>query len=138
MPFVREECYNKIVWCGKGRKPSGVKNNNIYTVTGTRYECLKQGIGAGKYSEKKKNIPSNSIRNIKYVGEEYEKRFKSRGIKTLTQLVKIFRGLNADEKRRLLQSFLKKGNGYDGRAYNNILLYLDSKNIKKLPACFKK
>lgn len=133
MSFNKEDCYVKKVWCGNGSKP----NSKKYTKNGTRYECLKQGFGAGKYTEKRSNLPATSLQQISYIGDKHEKSLKRKGISTTTELVKTMRSMKVEEKEVFLKKTLKSGRKHDGRAYNNVLLFLYAKGVRRLPTCTK-
>ncbi len=134
MPFNSDKCVIPTVWCGKGNKPFR-KGDNVYTRTGTRTECMKKGFGAGMFTEKNKNIPKTSLRNIKYVGEEYESRFKNKGIKTLKQLISRMRSMSPKQIEKFLKNIFSKNTGFDGRSYNSTLLFLYRHGNGDLPQC---
>lgn len=134
--YIREECYPKTVWCGKGNVPSRPKSNKVYTRRGTPYECLRIGFGGGKYSEIKSRLPHGSLQKIKYIGEVYESRFKDEGIDNLSDLIGEFRYTSFIEKKNLLTRILtREGGGLDTRAYNSVLLFLDDHGVGQLPGC---
>lgn len=137
MSFNFEECAIPTVWCGDGRRPKRKKDSEtVYYRTGSRYECMKKGFGAGMYTEKKKNLPASSIQQIKYVGEVYEKRFRLKGIKNLRGLHKHLQNSSSFQTQSLLQGvFTKKGGTLDRRAYNSTLMYLYRHGIGNLPRC---
>jgi hypothetical protein len=138
MPFAEKDCYIKTVWCGKGPKPVGLTKGKKYTKKGTSFECLRQGIGAGVYTERKKNLAATSLQNISYVGDLTERKLRARGIRTIAQLLTRLRGLDANGKRDFLRRALRKEEGgYDGRAFNSILVFAHSRGVTRLPPCKK-
>jgi len=78
--FDLSECAIPTVWCGRGNPPKRrAGDDKYYYKTGDRYECMQKGFGAGMHTERKKNLPENSLQQIKYVGDVYEKKFKGAG-----------------------------------------------------------
>lgn len=134
MSYDIEKCVIKKVWCGNGAIP--VAKANQYSRKGTRTECLKQGIGAGVYSERRKHLPANSLQQIPYVGEKMEQKFKDAGIKTTDDLVKKLQKKTPEYKKVLLQTILRdKKNKLNKKAYNSTIKYLYEKGILNLPSC---
>lgn len=130
------KCIEYSVWCGKGPIPSNTTNNKKYYRKGKPEECLKIGFGAGYYSEVKKNLSLTSLRQIKYVGEKYEKNFRKEKIGTITTLITKMKKLSAVQKRTfLLKIFKRQGAGLDKRAYNATILFLHTKGVGNLPSC---
>jgi hypothetical protein len=86
--FNINKCLIPTIYCGKGSYKSASPSNNYskYTKKGSPSECIKKGIGAGIYIEKKKNLTKTSLQNIPYIGPVYEKKFKSHKITTLAKL----------------------------------------------------
>jgi len=131
MPFDRKKCIFKGVYCGTKQL-----DRTKYTRKGTGYECLKQGFGAGEYSNRKKSLPENSLQLIKYVGPVFETNFKKKRIGSTTSLINKMRGMSAVEKRNVLKSVFTRSNGcVDYRGYNSLLLFLDSAGVSRLPKC---
>lgn len=136
--FDASLCAIPTVYCGKNKQsPKKVTGENYYYVRkGTSYECMKKGFGAGMGEERRKNLPSNSLQNIKYIGPVYAQNFASKGIKTIANLIKFAQTKGI---KKLLHQVLKKSNGIlDTKAYNSTLLFLyKSGSIKNLPRCKK-
>jgi len=136
-----EDCLIPTVWCGNNK----IKKNNDYSQgvryirLGTRYECLKKGIGTGiNINENKNGIPNGSIRNIKYIGEIYEKKLSVRGVDTLDDLREQSRIMSVKNFEKFLKTTLvKKNKKIDYRAYNSVILWLHKQGISKLPKCKK-
>lgn len=139
MAFDPKKCDIPTIWCGEADKPPKKrKDGSYYYKTGTRYECMKKGFGAGKHSEIKEGLPKNSLRQIKYVGEKHEKNFKKKGVYNTNNLVKECEGLTEDQIKKLLKKVLVKSDGkLDTRAYNCVLLYLYRHGVGHLPSCKK-
>lgn len=137
--FKKEDCYLPTIWCGESDElPKKGKNDTYYYKVGSRYECLKQGFGAGTHTERKQNLPTNSLEQIKYVGPEYDAAFRKEGIKNVDQLVREMNSKTASGIDGFLKKVLTKSNGVvDMRAYNSILLYLYRNGNGNLPACKK-
>lgn len=132
--FNPKECEIPKIWCGKGNKPSS------YSKTGTPYDCMKIGFGAGMHIERNKHLPPNSLQNIKYVGETFEKKFVKKGIKNIPELLKYATKSSKPQIENLLKEvFMRKKVGLDQRAYNSTLLYLYGHGIAsiKIPKCTK-
>jgi hypothetical protein len=139
MSFDVDRCSIPTVWCGSKSMPSRKKGEDKYYVRrGTPHECMKIGVGAGIYSERKKGIPATSLQNIKYVGEVYEKNFMKKRIRSLNELIKYASThSSADIKKTLSSVFKKKGGAIDQRAYNSTLMYIYRRGIHELPQCLK-
>ncbi len=136
------KCAIPSYYCGKNTTiPKRKKTDEVYYVRhGTPYECLKKGFGAGSIIEKNKNLSKNSLQQIKYVGEKYENAFKTRGIKTISNLLENAKINNSHSNSKLLKAvFVKKDGVIDKRAYNSTILFLYNNNIntKNLPECDK-
>jgi len=135
--FVETECIIPEIWCGNANK-SPKKKGSIYYKTGTRYECMKKGFGAGTHIERKSKLPANSLQNIKYVGEKHETIFKTSGIKTISQLVSQMKLKTTSEAESILKRILTKSNGIlDVKAYNSTSLYLYRHGVSSAPPCQK-
>jgi len=134
-----ENCSIPAVWCGKGNIPSRKHEDEKYYIRrGTPYECMKVGIGAGIYSERKKDISSHSLQNIKYIGDVYENNFKKENIHNLEELLEYMGTHSIPQiKKNLIRVFTKKGGIVDQRAYNSTLMFVYKRNFKDLPPCFK-
>ncbi len=135
--FKESECIIPQIWCGDASTPPK-KKGTIYSRTGTRYECLKQGFGAGTHTERKNYLPAKSVQQIKYIGPEHEKNFKAAGIKTTTDLIKQTSSKTSSQIEILLKRILVKSNGVlDGKSYNCVVLYLYQHGVANVPACKK-
>jgi hypothetical protein len=139
MSFDIDECAIPTKWCGNGappkRKPGDMK---YYTGVGSRYDCMKIGFGAGMSKEKKRNLPSNSLQQISYVGDVYEKKFKKVGIRNLDDLRREITSRTTRESAGLLKRiFTKKGGVLDKKAYNSTVMYFYSHGVGSLPRCSK-
>ena len=137
--FDEKKCDIPTIWCGESDKPPKKrKDGSYYYKTGTRYECMKKGFGAGSSIEKKEHRPKDSLQQIKYIGEKHEKNFKKKGIKTTTALIKYCKGKDPKEIEKFLKGALKNSNGVtDTRSYNCVLLYLYKHGTGNLPSCVK-
>lgn len=137
--FKEKDCYLPTIWCGESDTlPKKGKNDTYYRKVGSRYECLKQGFGAGTYTERKQNLPAKSLEQIKYIGPEHNSAFQAEGINNLDQLVRETSTRSASSIEKLLKSILTKSNKViDMRAYNSILLYLYRHGNSNLPVCKK-
>ena len=137
--FKKEDCYLPTIWCGESNTlPKKGRGDTYYKKVGTRYECLKQGFGAGTHTERKQNLPVDSLEQIKYIGPEHSLSFKRKGIKSLDQLIKEMSTKSASGIEGFLKKVLSKSNNViDMRAYNSVLLYLYRNGNSNLPACKK-
>ena len=137
--FKKEDCYLPTVWCGESDTlPKKGKNDTYYYKVGSRYECLKQGFGAGTHTERKQSLPVKSLEQIKYIGELHNKAFEAEGIKNVDQLVREMSTKSAAGIEGFLKRVLAKSNGVvDMRAYNSVLLYLYRNGNSNLPPCKK-
>ena len=136
--FNIRRCAIPSTWCGKGNLPPRKNADRIYyTRRGTPYECLRKGIGTGKYTERKNYLSGNSLQHIKYVGEKYEKNFRTKlNIRTTTQLInKMKNKTRGYIFKELIKVFTKSSGGIDGRAYNSTILFLYDNGIIILPDC---
>jgi len=135
MSFEIEKCAIPTVWCGKGAPPKR-KGLKWYSKTGSRYECMKKGFGAGTVAEKRKHLPDNSLQQIPYVGDVYEKKFKRNGISNTGQLLQEAQNRSRTGLRTLLQRiFTKRRGGLDKRAYNSTIVFLYQHGIGHVPSC---
>lgn len=137
--FDPKKCDIPTIWCGNSDKPPKKhKDGSYYYKTGSRYECMKKGFGAGSNTEKKANLPVNSLQQIKYIGETHEQNFKKSGIKTTTALKSHCRGLAPKDIEKFLKGILKNSKGItDLRAYNCVLMYLYTNGLGNVPSCKK-
>ena len=98
---------------------------SYYTKKGSPAECIKKGIGAGIYIEKKKNITKTSLQNIPYVGPVFEKNFKKHKISTIKKLLDTIEDMTTSQIKKLLTKVFTKSNGQvDNKGYNSTILYL--------------
>lgn len=135
--FREEDCLIPEIWCGESSIPSR-KKGKLYYKTGTRYECMKKGFGAGMYTEKRSNLPPVSLMKISYVEEKHEELFKKIGIKSTKQLVEEMRLRTSKEISYILTKILKKDNGeLNEKAYNSVVLYLYRHGVGGVPKCKK-
>jgi len=137
--FKLSDCAIPQLWCGESATPPK-KNDPLskYYKTGSRYECLKKGIGAGTHIERNKSLPVKSLQQIKYVGETHESNFKKVGIKDTTALVREMKTKTSTEIESILKRVLAKSNGpLDQRAYNSVIVYLYQHGNGGVPACKK-
>lgn len=135
--FDIKDCAIPQIWCGESETPPK-KKGDVYYKTGSRYECLKKGFGAGKHTERKENLDADSLQQIKYVGDKHEADMKKRGINNISDLLAKCRKNTLEQNKSLLQDILTKSNKViDARAYNSTLLYLYSRGITKIPTCQK-
>jgi len=134
MSFRVEDCIIPTIWCGNGSVPT----NKKYKGAGTPYKCLQKGFGAGKFTEINKTLPSDSLRQIKYVGEKYEAKLKTAGISTLNELKSFAKKSSKTGIEIILKrAFTNSSKKIDYRAYNSTLEYLYKSKVSKLPQCKK-
>lgn len=132
-----KSCGIPTVYCGKGKIPKNTMDYK-YTGKGTPFECMKKGYGAGMYTQHKKSLPANSLQQIKYVGETYEKKFKRRGIRTTTKLISHAGELSTEYLKELLQTvFMKKNGVVDRKAYNSCIVFLYRHGVGHIPKCLR-
>lgn len=135
--FSEADCIIPEIWCGNDNTPPR-KKGSIYYKTGTRYECMKKGFGAGTHIERNSNLPTTSLQQIKYVGEKHEAEFKKAGINNIPQLVAQMKLKTTAEAGVILKRVLAKSNGVlDVKAYNSTTLYLYKHGVASAPACQK-
>lgn len=135
--FKEEDCIIPEIWCGNEDKPPK-KKGSVYYKTGSRYECMKKGFGAGTHIERKANLSPSSLQQIKYLGEIYENSFANMGIKNLNQLVSQMKVKTSTEISSILKRALTKKNGVlDTKAYNSTVLYLHRHGVSSSPPCQK-
>ena len=137
--FKVSDCAIPTIWCLQKQPPERKPaDETYYTHKGNRYECMKKGFGAGMYTEGKKNLPVNSLQQIKYVGDVYQENFKENGIKNLSSLKKTMSKKTPKQIQKILITvFTKNGGSIDKRAYNSTILYLYRNGIKNVPKCSK-
>lgn len=134
--FDVERCLIPTVYCGKKRRMPEKNGDQLYVRRGTRSECLKKGVGAGVYSEKRKGLSANSLQQIKYVGPYYEDNFRDEGINNLRELLRECRRSSGREIGDLLDDVCRNRNGdLDKRPYNSCVLYLYRKGVYWVPNC---
>lgn len=137
MSFDIRECAIPETWCGDKPIPKRDPNSlTYYYRDGTKHECLQKGIGVGKNMSK--NLPANSLQQIKYVGDKYESNFKANGILDLGRLFIHVRDLSPPQKEKFFKDIFTMKNGkLDKRAYNSTLAYLYNHGTFDLPKCRK-
>lgn len=134
--FNKSHCVISKIYCGDNPNLPPNTATQKYSRKGTRYECMKRGVGIGMWTEKKKNLPANSLQQITYVGEVFEENFVRNGMTNQQQLINKFKTLSPIEKQRLLEKCCKKRNGVvEYRAYNHVLLFLHDHDVRALPPC---
>jgi hypothetical protein len=137
MAFNIGACAIPTFYCGNNANiPEPPDNMTRYTRRGTAHECLKKGIGTGIHKEREKNLAADSLQRIKYVGENFDRKFATEGIRTRAQLKTYIRGHTREQNNRMLRRvFTKAGGGIDKRGYNSTLVYLHNAGIGNLPQC---
>lgn len=135
--FNLSECAIPTYWCGTSEIPPKSKDPLMrYLRAGTRTECLRIGVGVGKYSTLKKDLAPTSLQQIKYVGEAYEESFRRAGFNNTTELLAYARIRPPSEIEKLLKRvFTKSSNVLDARAYNSTLVFLYKNGVSSLPKC---
>lgn len=134
--FRRRDCAIPTVWCGNGPVPKRRPKDGWYTGPGSLHRCLQKGFGAGKAASEQPRIPSGSVREIKYIGEYFEKRFCQKGIKSLNHLKKYAERKGPERLEIFLREILvSKRNVFNTKAYNSVLIYLDDEGVDLLPSC---
>lgn len=131
-------CKIPKVYCGNGDWKTAKPSNNYtrYYKNGTRYECMKSGFGAGMISEKRKDLPKNSLQNIPYVGPVYESNFKRKKITSLNKLYDRVEDMKEDKIRKLLEDvFTKSNDAIDFRAMNSTIMHLYNEGYHNMPEC---
>lgn len=135
--FNEVACIIPEIWCGNDDTPPK-KKGSIYYKTGTRYECMRKGFGAGTHIERASNLPPASLQQIKYVGEKHEASFKASGINTIPNLISQMKLKTSSEAETILKRILSKSNGVlDAKAYNATALYLFRHGVPSAPPCKK-
>lgn len=139
MSFNIDDCAIPSVWCGKGNPPKRKRGDaKYYSKTGSRYQCMQYGFGAGAATERSKRLPKTSLQHIKYVGDVYEKKFKDKKIATLAALVSYMNNRTSNTIEKLLKGvFTKRNGGLDKKAYNSTVLYLYGRGKTNVPKCSK-
>jgi len=134
MSFNIDKCKIKKVWCGSTPNPPNLKK---YSKTGSRVECLRQGFGAGSYSERIKNLPQSSLQRIPYIGPEMESNFHKHNISDANDLLKKMKLTKTPQgKEAVLKNvLLNKNGGLNGKAYNSTIVFLHENGILNLPSC---
>lgn len=134
--FNVHDCAIPEIWCGKG--PPKKRGSKWYYKTGSRYDCLKKGFGAGSAKERRKNLPENSLQQIRYVGDVYERRFKQSRVATLDQLIREAQSRSKSNLQTFLKRiFTRRKGGLDKRAYNYTILFLYRHGIGHVPSCIR-
>lgn len=135
--FDPKACDIPTIWCGESDTfPKKRKNGSYYYKTGSRYECMKKGFGAGTHIERNNNLPADSLQQIKYVGEKHEKDFKKAGIKNTGELTEQLGQKTTKEIEIILKKILKRSDGkLDARAYNCTIMFLHTHGVGGVPSC---
>jgi hypothetical protein len=132
--FKIEDCQIPSVWCGKGNIPRKTKVR--YSRTGTRFECMKKGFGAGMNTEKMKYLPEDSLQRIRYIGKKYEDNFGTFGYRTTKDLIRGMKSKSQEEMESELLIICKKSTGaVDWKAYNSTIEYLYLNGVRHTPNC---
>lgn len=134
--FNVDDCIIPQLWCGNAPDPPQVRGKR-YTRSGTKYECMRKGFGAGMYTERDKHLPANSLQHIKYVGPTYEANFENiMQVSNLDELVRKINNIPRLNKITLLNAVLHRNRrGIDKRAFNSVILYLHNQGVGNLPPC---
>jgi len=136
MSFNPDTCIIRKLYCGNGNIPTNTFNStHKYSKRGTPYQCLQKGIGMGVWTERHKQLFSESLLNITYVSETIEQNFKKENIETISQLLQKINSLNSQQINRLLNKICKEKGTINHKAKNTILLFLYNQNIQNLPSC---
>lgn len=136
--FNPEDCAIPTFYCGDQESLPKRKrgDDKYYTRHGTSRECLSKGFGAGMITERMKSLPENTLQQIKYVGDVYERKFREAGIDNVDALIKYAQSRNPIEVDTLLKRVLaKKGGSLDQRALNGTLLFLYKNGVQRIPGC---
>lgn len=137
-----EKCGIPTVYCGN-KTPIPKKNlqqNLKYERTGNKTECLKKGIHTGIYLERNKDLPEDSLKNIKYIGDYFEEKLISKRINTIQQLINKIKISSKNNNKTFLENISKNRVGnIDYRVYNSIIHYIyhnsNQNTSNKLPEC---
>lgn len=114
-------CQIPEFWCGDKEFPKRNEKDLVYySRNGSRHECLKRGIGVGRYMNEKP--PTSSIRNIRYVGEKLEERFIQMGIRTLKDLYNETKVQDFDNTLRWCCT--QSDGKINKKAYNSVIWHL--------------
>lgn len=139
-----DNCLIPTTFCGKLSKnipKKNTKENLKYVSRGTPISCMQKGIGTGIHIQKRKNLPTFSLQQIKFIGEQYENKFFNKNIKNISELINYIKIHTKSQNEKLLKSVLTmKNNNVDYKAYNSIIHFLYYSNeipISKLPLCKK-
>jgi len=143
MSFKLEKCYIPSIWCGDSRRPKKstigdkYKIPSYYYKNGSRYECLKKGMGVGMIKGKKNSLPLTSLQHIPFIGEVYESKFKNKKIKSVTDLIKFANTHTVKNIEKLLKEVLTRSGQrvVDYKAYNSVLTVLYQSGVANLPSC---
>lgn len=137
--FDPKTCDIPTIWCGDSdNPPKKRKDGSFYYKTGTRYECMKKGFGAGTYTERKSNLPKHSLQQIKYVGEKHENDFIKAGISNTKDLIKEMSKKTTTEMEHILKRILTRSDGkLDSKAYNCVIMFLYRNGNASVPHCKK-
>lgn len=137
MAFRIADCAIPTFYCGNENNiPAPRDSLTRYTGKGTAYQCMKKGIGAGIHQEREKNLPSDSLQRIKYVGPVFEDKFIAAGIRTRAQLKRHIADHSREHNSAFLHRiFTRTTGGLDKRAFNSTLVYLYNDGKTNIPQC---
>ena len=133
--FRVEDCAIPQVWCGNGAVPNTTARKR-YSGAGSPHQCMQKGFGAGMFTEQRKNTHRTSLQQISYVGDVYDRKFRTRRINSTDALEAYVRRRTAASTSRLLREVFTKTNGaLDRKAYNSTVIYLYDRGVHGVPAC---
>ena len=137
MTFNPEKCYIPTVYCGdQEMKYPYIDKDNNYVAKGTSYQCMKKGFGAAMAQSSRKNLPVDSLQNIRYVGPKFDQAFKDNNIHSTKQLIDYVRKNSARQINELFKRvFNNSNNTLNGRGFNSTLLWLYRNGNSRLPQC---
>lgn len=137
MAFNPKKCMISTVYCGnEDKKYPFIENDNIYTHLGTAHQCMKKGFGAATAIANKKNLPKNSLQQIKYVGPKFESAFKENKINNIPELLEFSRKKTIKQLEKLLNKvFLNSNDTLNVNGFNSTLLFLYRNGNNRLPSC---
>lgn len=134
--FDLSKCSIPTYWCGSGDELPPEKDGRRYVRKGTPTECLRIGVGVGKYTVLRERLPPTSLQQIKYVGDKYEEKFRRYNISSLSHLVNYAQTHSPTDLQKLLRAvYTKSSKVVDLRAYNSTLSYLYQRGVLRLPQC---
>lgn len=140
MSFDIRKCFIESIYCGNKKTKFPFEKGRIkYTSKGTPYSCLQKGYGSAKYNIEKKGLKKDSLKNIPYIGDVFEKNFIKYNIKNIGDLIKFSKKATKPQLRDTFNRIFKKSDGIVHKnAFNSTLIFLFEKGIlKNLPQCKK-